>query len=344
VSASLGHFTAVRDAVAHRPPSRALADALVGRASALQDSGQIPESVGEARGALVLAQELKYPVAETMALDLLIQAAWLSGDPYGAVQLAQQAEQIPADIPGTLVRLRSGILAEALVQADDLAAAGRVSAARLARSQDAGDLGEPAGLAGADGVLGPASGPHRRRRRTPQRALQIELRAGLRMNLLDALDLCGHLCAQTGRHAEAVTMWAARAAVLRQAGIADLPVYARRRHNPLRRAQQELGPARARAAEERGAAMNLDAAAEYALMLTTPAPQAPTAESGGAKLSAREKELVILVAQGRTDAQIAAQLYISVRTVSSHLDRIRDKTGCRRRADLTRLALTTHLI
>ena len=31
-------------------------------------------------------------------------------------------------------------------------------------------------------------------------------------------------------------------------------------------------------------------------------------------------------------------------TVSSHLDRIRDKTGCRRRADLTRLALSAGLV
>jgi DNA-binding CsgD family transcriptional regulator len=62
------------------------------------------------------------------------------------------------------------------------------------------------------------------------------------------------------------------------------------------------------------------------------------------KLSPRERELVTLVAQGRTDAQIAAQLYISIRTVRSHLDRIRDKTGCRRRADLTRLALTAELV
>jgi hypothetical protein len=30
--------------------------------------------------------------------------------------------------------------------------------------------------------------------------------------------------------------------------------------------------------------------------------------------------------------------------VSSHLDRIRDKTGYRRRADLTRLALTEGLV
>ena len=35
--------------------------------------------------------------------------------------------------------------------------------------------------------------------------------------------------------------------------------------------------------------------------------------------------------------RFAAELYISIRTVRSHLDRIRDKTGCRRRADLTRM-------
>ena len=48
--------------------------------------------------------------------------------------------------------------------------------------------------------------------------------------------------------------------------------------------------------------------------------------------------------RGRTDAQIAAELFISVRTVRSHLDRIRDKTGARRRADLTRLALAAGLV
>jgi DNA-binding CsgD family transcriptional regulator len=31
-------------------------------------------------------------------------------------------------------------------------------------------------------------------------------------------------------------------------------------------------------------------------------------------------------------------MFISIRTVRSHLDRIRDKTGCRRRAELTNLA------
>jgi DNA-binding CsgD family transcriptional regulator len=96
--------------------------------------------------------------------------------------------------------------------------------------------------------------------------------------------------------------------------------------------------------------MSLATAAEYALMLTAAGPQPATADGaavtvpGADRLSPRERELVTLVAHGRTDAQIAAELYISVRTVSSHLDRIRDKTGCRRRADLTRLALSAGLV
>jgi predicted ATPase/DNA-binding CsgD family transcriptional regulator len=73
-------------------------------------------------------------------------------------------------------------------------------------------------------------------------------------------------------------------------------------------------------------------------------PDAAAEPASLAQLSNRERELVALVAQGKTDAQIATQLYISIRTVRSHLDRIRDKSGCRRRADLTRLAGEAGLI
>jgi len=62
---------------------------------------------------------------------------------------------------------------------------------------------------------------------------------------------------------------------------------------------------------------------------------------GGAKQAVL---CALQVQRGRTDAQIAAQLSVSIRTVSSHLDRIRDTTGCRNRADLTRLALQAGLV
>ncbi|MEL6892203.1 MAG: FHA domain-containing protein [Actinomycetota bacterium] len=56
-------------------------------------------------------------------------------------------------------------------------------------------------------------------------------------------------------------------------------------------------------------------------------------------LSDRERDVLALVAAGHTDAQVGEELYISVKTVHSHLDRIRNKTGIRRRAELTRLAV-----
>ena len=56
-------------------------------------------------------------------------------------------------------------------------------------------------------------------------------------------------------------------------------------------------------------------------------------------LSMREQEVLRLVAQGLTDRQIASTIYVSPRTVQNHLARIRDKTGLRRRSELTRWAV-----
>jgi DNA-binding CsgD family transcriptional regulator len=92
--------------------------------------------------------------------------------------------------------------------------------------------------------------------------------------------------------------------------------------------------------------MTLETAAEFAAIVTSldaGTPDTCHASPGLPLLSAREQELVVLVAQGLTDAQIAGQLYISISTVRSHLDRIRDKTSCRRRAELTRFALRAGL-
>jgi DNA-binding NarL/FixJ family response regulator len=68
--------------------------------------------------------------------------------------------------------------------------------------------------------------------------------------------------------------------------------------------------------------------------------------NGGSRvtLSDRERQVLALLAGGDRDQDIAAALSISVRTVRSHLDRIREKTGRRRRSDLTRLALEKGLV
>jgi DNA-binding CsgD family transcriptional regulator len=340
---ALGHFTVVCDTIGDRGASRVLVHALTGRAWNLTSMGRTAEAAEVARGALAMAREAGYPGGETLSLVTLSQTAIAADDLGSAVRLARQAGQITAGIPGWVVRMCSLSLTDVLIAAGEMDAAQDMCAAGLALSRDTGSLDNLAGTLSMMTILDLAAGRIEDAAAHLREALQVALRTGDSIEVINGLLCCGLLCAATGRPAEAVTVWAAHAALLRHPEIPDWPLDVRRREGPLRRARQALGPDRTRAAEERGAAMSLETAAEYALMLTDPGPPQPTARGPGT-LSARERELVTLVAQGRTDAEIAAQLYISIRTVRSHLDRIRDKTGCRRRADLTRLALSTGLV
>ncbi|OBJ88472.1 hypothetical protein A9W97_15565 [Mycobacterium gordonae] len=77
---------------------------------------------------------------------------------------------------------------------------------------------------------------------------------------------------------------------------------------------------------------------------STPAVTSTKRDRPAHRLSRRELELLALLAHGKTDQQIAQALVISLRTVRSHLDRIRDKTGRRRRPQLTLLAIELGLL
>jgi DNA-binding CsgD family transcriptional regulator len=247
-----------------------------------------------------------------------------------------------------MARVCGHTLTSVLIAVDDLAAAERACAVGLASARDAGDLSSLGNLLEKLVVLDLIAGRYADAAAHLREALQTALRTGARRNAIEDIDCCGYLCALTGRCAEAVTIWAAVVALGRDGfstpSDPSLPEGWFQRQGPLREARQALGPAQTQAAEERGQAMSLATATEYVLLLTAADPEPPGGAPGAEALSPRERELVTLVARGHTDAQIAEQLFISVRTVSSHLDRIRDKTGCRRRADLTRLALSSGLV
>ena len=326
---------------------------LDGRSSALLQMGRVAEAVDDARRALAVARQVGSQGLEAVALACLGVASWQAGDRDGALRLVREAQAIPDEFAGGLYRGLSAFVTMILTEAGDLAGAERACAAGLASCRERRRPGQPERPAvepGRSWTCGPAASTDAAAHLREQ--LQIAAQTGMRPVLLAGLDCCGHLCAATGRPAEAITAWAAMSALSDPWPLRHGPRNMAEREKLLRKARQLLGPAGTRAAEKRGAAMSLATAAEYALLLAAaqppagPSPQAapPPPAPALPSLSPRERELITLVAQGRTDAQIAAQLYITVRTVSSHLDRIRDKTGCRRRADLTRLALSAGLV
>lgn len=64
----------------------------------------------------------------------------------------------------------------------------------------------------------------------------------------------------------------------------------------------------------------------------------------GAKLTRRELEVLGLLSQGLTSAQMAEQLVISLVTVKFHVRNIYDKLGVNSRAAATRYALEKRLV
>jgi len=65
-------------------------------------------------------------------------------------------------------------------------------------------------------------------------------------------------------------------------------------------------------------------------------------DDGG--LTARELEVLTLMADGHNNAQIAATLFVSENTVKTHVSKIFDKLGCRDRAAAVLHAWKRHLI
>lgn len=60
------------------------------------------------------------------------------------------------------------------------------------------------------------------------------------------------------------------------------------------------------------------------------------------ELTAREREIVELVAEGKTNAQIAAQLWVAPSTVKKHLEHVYEKLGVGRRAAAATLVRAIH--
>ncbi len=73
-------------------------------------------------------------------------------------------------------------------------------------------------------------------------------------------------------------------------------------------------------------------------------PEAFHNDSNASPLSAREIEVVQLVAEGNSAQEIADKLNISKRTVESHRANIMKKTGCRSIADLIKYAIKEGII
>jgi predicted ATPase/DNA-binding CsgD family transcriptional regulator len=343
-SDALGYYNQAVEILRATQPSAELVDALVSRSGVLSNLGRLPEAADDSRAALDLARRLEYFAGEAGAITSFVVIASYAGDGEQGLEWARQAQLVNRDrLPGWDARDVASCVLFAVVQFAPHDVQADVLEQTLEAATEAGDTGHQAQLLYLMVVRALDAGRLSEAQEKLRESIELATYVADRMRLIDVMDECGYVCAAMRRYAEAVTLWAARDVQCEANGMLILTPYEEDRRRPwLEEASAALGAGQFEFAQKRGSAMTLDAAAEFALMMSTAGSAATEAPQG--KLSPRERELVTLVAQGKTDAQIAGQLFISVRTVRTHLDRIRDKSGCRRRADLTRLALEAGII
>jgi DNA-binding CsgD family transcriptional regulator len=127
---------------------------------------------------------------------------------------------------------------------------------------------------------------------------------------------------------EAYARWRAAEALAKNGATRDAPAAELRRAHEL---AQDLQAAPLLA--------DIEALAQSARVSLVPiekGPQTPTDALPG--LTPREREVLAYVAAGRTYAEIARELVLSVKTVSVHVSHLLDKTGTTNRVELAQLA------
>ena len=248
----------------------------------LSNLGRIAEAADDGRRSLALARELGYPAGEALALvGPRASPPMYAGDLDGAVQLARQAEQIPADIPGWIARAAQQLLDRG---ADRGRGPGRRRACLRGGAGPVPGGGRPAEPGGPADPRWRSWTCGRAASRTPRRTCGKHSRSprgpAAGSSCSTSWTAAGTCAPRPGAAPRPSRSGPRAPRSCGTRGTRSAPADARRRQEPLREARQALGPARARAAEERGAAMSLATAAEYALMLTAPEPQ-PAAGAAG---------------------------------------------------------------
>ena len=191
-------------------------------------------------------------------------------------------------------------------------------------------------------------GDHERAAELYVEGLRLAVEMGDKANAAYCLEGLGNLISERGGEPEhAARLFGASETLLEAVG-APRYVQAQARlpyEHAVEALRSRLGETAFAAAWAEGRTMSPEQAVEYDLGPPPTAPGEPSPPpTYPADLSAREVEVLRLVARGLTNAQVAQELYISPRTVNAHVGSIYHKIGYSTRAEAARFATEHDLL
>jgi non-specific serine/threonine protein kinase len=168
-------------------------------------------------------------------------------------------------------------------------------------------------------------------------SLRVGRELGNVLRIAESLE--GVAAVMTDRQPRLAARLLAAAELMRETSGAPVPAIEQQRHAAIvSRARAGLAPTTFKASWNAGRVLSADTAIEIALGVAAVKPDAVSAEPSRADrsqldvLSARERDIALLIAQGYSNRAIADKLVVSVKTVETHVKHIFSKLDVRNRA------------
>ena len=160
-------------------------------------------------------------------------------------------------------------------------------------------------------------------------SLDIRIQTGDRGGIAWCLEKLGEAGSLRSRYRPAVIIFGAASALRASVGsvmdAADRPAYER----TLSRLRSQLGEEAFAAAWDEGRALTVEVAVDYALSepVIPAAGSAQAAKDDFSGLTRREREVALLISQGKSNREIARAMTIGVKTVETYVTRMLAKLG-----------------
>jgi DNA-binding CsgD family transcriptional regulator len=286
--------------------------------------------------AVATARELRQPILLAQALSIASVASNLAGDRAAALGLLDEASAVSAkldDFPAAISVLQARAIDGFF--GGDLAAVKAASSEGVRLSRDAGDLYGLEMMLLNLGSTALFSGDLNQASAFYKESLQLARRLDDRVAQYAVLDGLGYVAAGSGATRRAARLLGAAETIRTQAGAQLIPILAPMVAQTEASAVAALGQSTFDAEVLAGRRMSRDEAIRMAL--EEKGADQPAAASSDAKervLASREADVARLIADGLSNKQIGARLFISERTVDSHVRSILNKLGFNARAQI----------
>ena len=285
--------------------------------------------------AIATAREAGQPALLCESLSMAVIADHLAGDAASARLHLDEAEAIGPSLK--TYRAATDLLQAQTIQAmfmEDFETVRALSDHGVSLSREAGDLFQLEAMLRSIATAGMMSGDNAAANSSFMEALRIARQVDNRLTQSYGLAAAGWYAGISGQPRAAAQLLGAAEALANQTGAdisgPSIPYIVKAREA----AVAALGPAAFEAEFTAGKRLSREEAVRLAVGESAVADGVAVDAGVAGPLAKRELEVSRLIAEGLTNKQIGAQLFISERTVASHVRSIMDKLGFNNRAQI----------